>query len=304
MSDTNDEKWKRPEIMNLDQADQRYGQIYIIKCKSTNKNYVGKVVSHRLNKEKYRFFGIIGRFKDHISEAISNTKENQCKYLNSAIRKYGADQFTVELLENCECDDMDKRETYHIKKQNVLAPNGYNLLPGGKDKLNWINPKLLDDYEESELKPVLKRGRNFGYVHKESTIEKMKDRHTEESKEQKEKRENTMRATMSNHHKDKRINMLLKLGVEFDEDFANYIRPKKKGDEIVGYVIRINRARHGEITNKETPLEEKYNLLHEALEGAYKKQQEEKNKKIVPIKKVTKVIKKVTKDESSESDDE
>jgi hypothetical protein len=209
----------------LDQPELRYGQIYIIKCKATGKNYVGQVVSHRKNHGKYRFFGIIGRFNDHISEAIRNTKKYSCKYLNSAIRKYGADQFTVELLENCDYDDMDDREKYHIKAQNVLAPNGYNLLVGGKENFNWVNPELLDDLEESEINPVLKRGRDFGYTHKKSTIEKMKDRHANESKEEKKKRENTMRDTMSTHHKEKRINMLLKVGVEFDKNFADYIRP-------------------------------------------------------------------------------
>jgi hypothetical protein len=50
-------------------------------------------------------------------------------------------------------------------------------------------------------------------------------------------------------------------------------------------------------------LEERYNLLYEALESAYKIQQENK-KKDVPNKKVTKVIKKVTKDKYSDSEEE
>ena len=43
--------------------------------KINNKIYVGQAVTHRLNKNKYRYFGYEGRFKDHISEAINNTKK-------------------------------------------------------------------------------------------------------------------------------------------------------------------------------------------------------------------------------------
>ena len=53
---------------------QVVGQIYLIKNTITNKNYVGQTLSHRKNHNKYRPFGFIGRFKDHIGEAICNTK--------------------------------------------------------------------------------------------------------------------------------------------------------------------------------------------------------------------------------------
>ena len=69
------------------------GHIYVITNISTNKQYVGKTLSHRKNHNKYRPFGYIGRFKDHISEALCNTKKKQCNYLNNSIRQYGKDQF-------------------------------------------------------------------------------------------------------------------------------------------------------------------------------------------------------------------
>lgn len=339
-----DEKWKRPELFDLDQAHLIYGQIYIMTCKTTGKKYVGQVVSHRKNKGRYRFFGIIGRFNGHLCEATTKTRSiGGCTYLNHAIRKYGVDDFTIELLENCKYDDIDERERYHIKTQNTIAPYGYNLVRGGKGTVGWVNPKNMEDFEKTGVNPVLKRGRGFGYVHKKSTLSKMKDRHAEETKEQKTKRKNTMKNTMSTHYKDKRINLLLESGIEFDEKFADHIRPKNKDGKLVGYVIRIKRHKYCEISRKDATLKERYDLLHEALEGAYKIQQEKKKssvhvneviktnnnsndkeklksvekvikknddnsdsddnkKKSKPIKKITKVIKKVTKDEHSDTE--
>ena len=96
------------------------------------KVYVGQTVSHRKNHAKYRTFGHIGRFKDHISEATCNTKKHQCRYLNSAIRKYGADVFTVDLIEVCSLDKLNERESFHIQNSNSMYPSGYNLTAGGR----------------------------------------------------------------------------------------------------------------------------------------------------------------------------
>ena len=58
-------------------------------------------------------------------------KKNQSHYLNNAIRKYGVDDFVVDLIECCEILNSDDREIYYIKKFNSLFPNGYNLKNGG-----------------------------------------------------------------------------------------------------------------------------------------------------------------------------
>jgi hypothetical protein len=63
------------KILNIDEKDKITGVIYIIENKETNKKYVGQTVSHRKNKGKYRPFGYVGRFNDHVSEALNNTKK-------------------------------------------------------------------------------------------------------------------------------------------------------------------------------------------------------------------------------------
>ena len=65
----------------LDDNSKVIGHIYLITCTETNKYYVGQTLSHRKNRNKYRPFGYQGRFKDHISEALCNTKKKQCTYL-------------------------------------------------------------------------------------------------------------------------------------------------------------------------------------------------------------------------------
>lgn len=108
------------------------GQIYLMRNTVSRKPYVGQTVSHRLNKGKYRPFGYIGRFNDHVSEAVCNTKKKQCRYLNNAIRRDGKEAFTVDLIHTCPVADLDTWEQHYIKEHNSLYPNGYNLTVGGK----------------------------------------------------------------------------------------------------------------------------------------------------------------------------
>ena len=116
----------------LNDNSQVIGHIYLITNTTTNKKYVGQTLSHRKNRSKYRAFGYEGRFKDHISEAICNTKKKQCTYLNNAIRLHGRDSFKVELITTCSKDELNVYEEYYIKEYNTLYPNGYNLTKGGK----------------------------------------------------------------------------------------------------------------------------------------------------------------------------
>lgn len=121
----------------LDSKDNVKGEIYCITNTTTQKKYIGQTVTHRKNHGKYRPFGSVGRFKDHVSEAVCNTKRKQCWYLNSAIRKYGAEVFVVNVLEQCELAELDSREKHYISQHNTIYPNGYNLTAGGKT-LNTI----------------------------------------------------------------------------------------------------------------------------------------------------------------------
>ena len=132
------------------------GEIYIATCSVSNKQYVGQTQTHVLNHGVYRPYGTEKRWKSHVSEAINNTKKNQCVYLNNAIRKHGAKTFTVRTLIICDLEQLDEYEIHYINEYNTLSPNGYNLLEGGrKAKLTEairqkISQKTTEHFESEE----------------------------------------------------------------------------------------------------------------------------------------------------------
>ena len=108
---------KYEELSNkiIDDETQRFVEIYKLTNLSNNKIYIGQAVSHILNHKRYRPYGRHGRFRCHISEAYSK-KKNQCQYLNNAIRKYGHNEFVVELIKVCKVEEADEMEKYYIQK--------------------------------------------------------------------------------------------------------------------------------------------------------------------------------------------
>jgi hypothetical protein len=118
-------------ILSQEDSHKVVGEIYKITNTVTNKIYIGQTRSHRLNHKKYRPFGYMGRFKDHMHEANSN-KKNQSRYLNAALLKYGIESFTCELLLTCDIAELDEKEKQYILENNSKYPNGYNLTNGGK----------------------------------------------------------------------------------------------------------------------------------------------------------------------------
>ena len=118
-------------ILNKNDIDKVIGEIYKITNIMNNKLYIGQTRSHRLNKNKYRPFGYLGRFKDHINECYAK-KKGCCKYLNSSILKYGEDNFICEKIAECPVDNLNELEMKYILEYNSKYPTGYNLTDGGK----------------------------------------------------------------------------------------------------------------------------------------------------------------------------
>lgn len=277
MNDQNDPVFQ--QILELDESDKIKGMIYKISNKNNDKLYIGQVVSHRKNKGKYRPFGYVGRFNDHVSEAINNTKKKQCTYLNNAIRLYGRDSFEVELLEICNREDTDEREKHYIQAYNSLYPNGYNLTKGGKT----LEHELVEN--NKEMQEPKKRGRGFGYVHKESTKQKMSQRLLENMKnpEQKKKVANTTIATFRNYYDNKKIEFLSeqKLSDDPKSDIRSVI--KKDTDIVHDYIIKI-KGKKLQIKTTGVTLEQKYEYLIDILKKAKELQNKKQNEvKIVEI---------------------
>lgn len=53
--------------------------------------------------------------------------------LSVAIKKYGIENFTKEIICECNDDDLNQTEIDYIKMYNCLEPNGYNIRTGGSN---------------------------------------------------------------------------------------------------------------------------------------------------------------------------
>lgn len=89
-----------------------YGYIYKVTDLTNNKIYVGQKKSNIFLSTKYLGSG---------------------KLISEAVKAHGVQNFTVELLEECETpEQLEEREIYWIKELRATEPNiGYNLSDGG-----------------------------------------------------------------------------------------------------------------------------------------------------------------------------
>ena len=91
--------------------------IYKITNKINNKIYIGQSVN------------IEQRFYTHCSDALNKQDNN---YFHNAIRKYGKENFYIDILEICSANELNEREIYWIKQYNSINKKiGYNSSIGG-----------------------------------------------------------------------------------------------------------------------------------------------------------------------------
>jgi group I intron endonuclease len=70
---------------------------------------------------------------------MRNYSDTHNGYLSNAINKYGANNFSFEILEECATDQLDELEKKYIKQYNSIKPNGYNIESGG-----WLLKKISE----------------------------------------------------------------------------------------------------------------------------------------------------------------
>lgn len=78
--------------------------------------------------------GLQNRWIHHVAEAKKDHKKGGWSaYLHRAIIKYGRENFSVEVIENCSNDKLNEREIYWIAYYHSNDKNiGYNLTYGGE----------------------------------------------------------------------------------------------------------------------------------------------------------------------------
>ena len=86
--------------------------IYKIENLINHKSYIGQSID------------IEKRWYDH-----KHSNDNFA--IHAAMRKYGIENFSFEIIEECSKEDLDEKECFWIQKFNSLTPNGYNMIEGG-----------------------------------------------------------------------------------------------------------------------------------------------------------------------------
>lgn len=85
----------------------------------SGKVYIGQSVDIKRRIKRYKYFGAIEQ-----------------PYLHRSLLKYGFDNHNVEILIECQRDELNSKETELIEKYNSFNPiKGMNLTSGGKQ--NW-----------------------------------------------------------------------------------------------------------------------------------------------------------------------
>ena len=106
--------------------------IYQIVNKINGKIYVGKTE-----------FSIEKRFAEHCSDAFKDRNEKRPLY--AAMRKYGIENFYIELIE--ETDNPEEREIFWIEQKRSFK-NGYNATIGGDGKKYIDYDLVIATYKE------------------------------------------------------------------------------------------------------------------------------------------------------------
>lgn len=108
--------------------------IYQIINKINGKIYIGK--TERSVQE---------RWKEHCRDYLNRNFENRPLY--RAMKKYGLENFTIEIIE--ETDNPEERETFWIEQKKTFK-NGYNATRGGDGKRYLDHDLIIAIYKETK----------------------------------------------------------------------------------------------------------------------------------------------------------
>jgi group I intron endonuclease len=234
-------------ILDIGEKDKVIGEIYKMTNTTNGKIYIGQTRSHRLNHNKYRPFGYLGRFNDHLHEANSS-KKNNSKCLNNALRKYGKDCFTCELIHTCDVSELNELESQYIIEYNSKYPNGYNLTDGGKAFTNVKGEFCWR--EEMPLPPKILKSQPKSDYTKQLISDRLKS-----ALDNTEHREKMMKLTQT-QHLTKKFEAFKNVAI-VDDDIDNYIRVVKNNRNNTEYVrIVIDKKRITTFVGKHEPIDE------------------------------------------------
>lgn len=113
--------------------------IYKITNQIDGKCYIGQSIN------------ILKRWTEHRYRAMSKGSEGFENHFYRSIRKYGLENFSFEILEECPKEELNEKEQFYVAKYCSNQENfGYNLTEGG-DSISQRIKKLSDE----ELQKVI-----------------------------------------------------------------------------------------------------------------------------------------------------
>lgn len=81
----------------------------------------------------YKITNLINK-KSYIGQSVhihrrwyEHKKSSSHSAISSAIKKYGEENFSFEILEKCTIEELNEKEQYWIQYYNTITPNGYNI---------------------------------------------------------------------------------------------------------------------------------------------------------------------------------
>lgn len=152
---------KEPACNDVGGSDLEIGMIYKITDATNGKIYVGQTRKYyKGSNGTFKLFGPERRLKKHISEAVNG--RGYCTKLANAIRNHGAENFSIETLEEVHISKLNNLETFYISKYNSIQ-NGYNILLGGHQPLpDSVKEKVSQSIRQKNRDPEYKKNISAG----------------------------------------------------------------------------------------------------------------------------------------------
>lgn len=110
-------------------------------------------ITNRINGKVYigQSIHIKRRWQEHCRPSTKSI-------ISDAIKKYGKENFSFEIIEECNVEELNEKEAYYIESYNSLTPNGYNIIEKNDMGYNsyHLNSKekilkIIHDIKETEL---------------------------------------------------------------------------------------------------------------------------------------------------------
>lgn len=137
--------------------------IYMITNMIDGKRYIGQSIHIRT------------RLKNHRCRSHYSGDKEYDKVFYRAIRKYGIENFSINILEECEKEKLNEREVYWIKFYDTYN-NGYNKTSGGNNNLGDQGEEKHHNHKLTKEDVIDIRTRYNNHERKKEVYELYKDR--------------------------------------------------------------------------------------------------------------------------------